>query len=106
MGGNIVPEEYWSIPGWRNAFENTAAVQFHHRVLALSTLTCILGTWAAHRQARLPKSCLNLLGALVAVSAAQVLCLNHVLLACSTSFFPLQLRSQTSMVRSLTRKED
>lgn len=31
MGGRIVPEEYSALPGWRNAFENTAAVQFHHR---------------------------------------------------------------------------
>ncbi len=31
MGGRVVPEEYWAVPGWRNAFENTAAVQFHHR---------------------------------------------------------------------------
>jgi heme A synthase len=31
MGGRVVPEEYAALPGWRNAFENTAAVQFHHR---------------------------------------------------------------------------
>ena len=34
MGGRIIPEEYWAegLPAWRNALENTAAVQFHHRV--------------------------------------------------------------------------
>lgn len=45
MGGQLVPAEYWAIPGWRNAFENTAAVQFHHRVLAVSTLTAVTITW-------------------------------------------------------------
>lgn len=38
MAGRIVPEEYWALPGWRNAFENTAAVQFHHRY----AFTCLL----------------------------------------------------------------
>ena len=38
MDGRLVPEEYWAMEGWRNAFENTATVQLHHRALALSTL--------------------------------------------------------------------
>ena len=59
MGGRLVPQEYGSeLPWWRNSFENTAAVQFHHRVLALSTAVgccarCVrvLQAWApCHRQ--------------------------------------------------------
>ena len=37
MDGRIIPEEYWAVGGWRNAFENTAAVQLHHR--------CVRGDW-------------------------------------------------------------
>ena len=31
MNGQWVPDEYFEFPGWRNAFESTAAVQLHHR---------------------------------------------------------------------------
>lgn len=31
MDGSWVPAEYSAISGWRNFFENTAAVQFNHR---------------------------------------------------------------------------
>jgi len=72
MGGHLIPEEYWTIPGWRNAFENTAAVQFHHRVLAITTLTMVLGTWLVHRRAHLPASSRRLLQGLVALTALQV----------------------------------
>merc|ERR1719498_1650056 len=33
-------------PTWRNFFENTATVQFDHRVMALTTLASVLGTYA------------------------------------------------------------
>jgi len=44
MGGRVVPPGYM-LPGlgWRNAFENPAAAQFHHRILALTTLAVVLG---------------------------------------------------------------
>lgn len=50
--GRVVPEEYWAqweIKGWRNFFENTAAVQFDHRVLAITTLVAVTGLWVKHR---------------------------------------------------------
>lgn len=72
MGGRIVPEEYWNIAGWRNFFENTAAVQFDHRVLAISTLTGVAALWAAHRGAPLPRAARTLLHATAAMTAAQV----------------------------------
>jgi cytochrome c oxidase assembly protein subunit 15 len=54
MGGRIIPEEYFSVPGWGNAFESTAAVQLHHRVLALTTLACTTATWWHARSLHLP----------------------------------------------------
>ena len=43
MGGAVVPSDYWQAElGWLNAFENRAAVQFHHRVLATATLLAVL----------------------------------------------------------------
>lgn len=56
MGGRIVPAEYWGDfePAWRNFFENTAAVQFHHRALALTTLSAVTAYWAGARGAALP----------------------------------------------------
>lgn len=42
MGDDWIPEDILAMtPTWRNFFENTATVQFDHRVLALSTLTSI-----------------------------------------------------------------
>ena len=56
MGGHIVPPGYL-LPGigwWRNAFENPAAAQFHHRVLALGTATLLLLLAAAGRRPQVP----------------------------------------------------
>ncbi len=52
MAGHVVPPEVWNLtPWWINAFENTAAVQFLHRVLALVTGAVVLvlawRVWAA-----------------------------------------------------------
>jgi cytochrome c oxidase assembly protein subunit 15 len=46
MGQALVPSDYW-LPGvgWINAFENRAAVQFHHRVLATVTLLAVAYLW-------------------------------------------------------------
>ena len=72
MGGQLVPAEYWALPGWRNFFENTAAVQFDHRLLATTTLVSVALTWLAYRAAPLPTSSKRLLHALMAVTATQV----------------------------------
>lgn len=50
MGDEWIPQEILDLqPIWRNFFENTATVQFDHRVLALSTLGAIT---AAHVMAK------------------------------------------------------
>ncbi len=55
MGGRLVPPGY-TLPGagWRNAFENPAAAQFHHRVLALVTAVLLLVLAAIGRRPQLP----------------------------------------------------
>lgn len=43
MGGGIVPPEYGTMsPFWIDAFENPPTVQFHHRVLAVTTVVAAL----------------------------------------------------------------
>jgi heme a synthase len=55
MGGHVVPPGYLLAgAGWRNAFENPAAAQFHHRILALGTATLLLLLAAAGRQPQVP----------------------------------------------------
>ncbi|MGB0575012.1 MAG: COX15/CtaA family protein [Alphaproteobacteria bacterium] len=50
MGGRLVPEGILiNTPWWLNFFENTAAVQFTHRVLAIGTVSLILIYWATAR---------------------------------------------------------
>jgi cytochrome c oxidase assembly protein subunit 15 len=51
MAGRVVPPGYAQLhPWWRNLFENHAAVQFDHRVLALTTFLAVVATWAALRR--------------------------------------------------------
>ncbi len=50
MGGRLVPEAYLAYdPPLSNLFENVAAVQFNHRILAISTLAAALLLWIAGR---------------------------------------------------------
>jgi cytochrome c oxidase assembly protein subunit 15 len=51
MGNHWVPPGYLALaPGWRNLFENMAAVQFNHRVLAVTTFcTIVMYSWFARR---------------------------------------------------------
>jgi cytochrome c oxidase assembly protein subunit 15 len=55
MDGHFVPEGYAQLsPWWRNLFENVAAVQFDHRLLAMTTAASVIALWAASRRAPLP----------------------------------------------------
>ena len=48
MGSGLVPPDYGQLtPFWRNLFENPAAVQFNHRLLA--TTTFLLAMWVWYR---------------------------------------------------------
>lgn len=53
MAGQWIPDGILGLePMWRNLFENTATVQFMHRVLALTTLAVAIAAWWRHRNAR------------------------------------------------------
>ena len=49
MGADIFPDDgLLMVPAWRNAFENPSAVQYVHRILALTLLLCanLAAAWA------------------------------------------------------------
>ena len=57
MGGRLVPEGLLAnTPWWLNLFENTATVQFTHRVLAISTVTLVLTYWVSAQRSALSNS--------------------------------------------------
>ena len=71
MDGQWIADEYWAIRGWRGFFESTAAVQLHHRLLAVTTLVSVLTTWTLFRGRPLPQASRQLLNGLAAVTALQ-----------------------------------
>lgn len=72
MNGQLIPDEYWGLPGLRNAFKNTAAVQLHHRGLALTTMTAVAAVWAGARHLPLPAPARLALNVTALLTAAQV----------------------------------
>jgi cytochrome c oxidase assembly protein subunit 15 len=73
MDGRLVPAGYAELqPLWLNWFENIAAVQFDHRVLAVATISTVFLLWAAGLRSDLPKSGRKALHALLAVALLQV----------------------------------
>ncbi|PRW44507.1 cytochrome c oxidase assembly COX15 [Chlorella sorokiniana] len=75
MNGEWFPSEYFSerLPALRNLFENTAAVQFNHRMLAYTTLAGVATLWSYGRQLpALPPAAKLCLNALAVATAAQV----------------------------------
>jgi cytochrome c oxidase assembly protein subunit 15 len=101
MGGQVVPPGYGQLsPWWTNAFENPAAAQFHHRLLAI-TVTCIVLVlaWRA-RDAALPQSVRRAVFAFGAVITTQlVLGITTLLLAVPV---PLGVLHQFTGVLALT----
>ena len=73
MNGEWIPSEYFQMSGWRNMFENTAAVQLHHRALALTTLVTSLALWRyGTRMPDLPRASRLLLNGLAVGVGCQV----------------------------------
>jgi len=72
MDGRLVPAGYGQLhPLWLNWFENIAAVQFDHRVLAVATVIAVFLFWAAGLRANLPIPARKALHALPAVAVLQ-----------------------------------
>lgn len=80
MNGEWIPSEILALkPLWRNFFENTATVQFDHRVLALTTLGSVVGMYATARRAAsglfwsaLPAASRTMFNASAGMAGAQV----------------------------------
>jgi heme A synthase len=73
MDGRLVPTGYAQLhPFIRNWFENIAAIQFDHRLLAMTTAAAVLLLWAAGLRAALPVPTGVALWALLAAAAVQV----------------------------------
>jgi cytochrome c oxidase assembly protein subunit 15 len=73
MGAGLVPVEYSQMsPWWKNLFENPAAAQFNHRLLAIVTLVAVVAGWWRLRAGAEPalRSRLNLVLAAVGVQVA------------------------------------
>lgn len=75
MGGSFVPGGYGQLtPGWVNAFENPAAVQFHHRWLGISAVLGAIAFWAMlRRRTEVPLRARRLAGGTALVAVAQAL---------------------------------
>ena len=56
MGSGLVPAEYGQLtPFWRNLFENPAAVQFNHRLVATLTFALAVFVWNRVRRSTNPR---------------------------------------------------
>jgi cytochrome c oxidase assembly protein subunit 15 len=72
MDGSFIPAGYAQLqPFARNWFENVAAVQFDHRLLAMTTVAAVGGLWLAGWRAALPRPGRLALHALVAAAMLQ-----------------------------------
>jgi heme a synthase len=101
MDGRFVPAGYAELQPWiRNWFENVGAVQFDHRVLAMTTAAAVLLLWLAGQRTRPPRSVRLALHALLAAAALQfVLGLSTLLLVVP---IPLAAAHQAGAVLLLT----
>ncbi|MFT5684297.1 MAG: cytochrome c oxidase assembly protein subunit 15 [Myxococcota bacterium] len=73
MGGQVVPPGYLMLePWWSNLTENPASVQFHHRVLALTTFAAVVAAWVFARGRALAADSRRAMNALLAVALTQV----------------------------------
>jgi cytochrome c oxidase assembly protein subunit 15 len=72
MDGRLIPAGYAELqPFARNWFENVTAVQFDHRLLAVTTWAAILGLWLWGRRLRPPRGIAQALTALLAMATLQ-----------------------------------
>jgi heme a synthase len=72
MDGSFVPAGYAQLePFLRNWFENVAAVQFDHRLLAMTTAAAVLLLWVVGQRAPLPRPARLALHTLFAAAVLQ-----------------------------------
>ena len=107
MGGHLIPQAYASLdPFWRNLFDNTAAVQFDHRLLATASACAVTATVIVGLRARLPGAQRRILQILLAAVACQYLLgvttlLTHVPVALGTLHQSMAVLLLTALVVTL-----
>ena len=73
MGGQVVPPGYSALDPWyRNAFENVAAVQFHHRLFGLTVALFSVVLWRLGRRQSLSTTARRTVALLPALALLQV----------------------------------
>jgi cytochrome c oxidase assembly protein subunit 15 len=73
MGGKLIPHGYLVLAPWYlNLFENVAAVQFNHRLLAILLAFAVIGLWFMARRRDLPRQVAIGIHALLGVALLQV----------------------------------
>ncbi|GMH40197.1 hypothetical protein BSKO_08101 [Bryopsis sp. KO-2023] len=72
MDDEWFPSEYWEMGGLRNFFENTAAVQFNHRVLAITTLGATTALWLSSLRIPMHSTTRLLIHSVMGMTVAQV----------------------------------
>lgn len=73
MGDGLVPAEYLRLEPWyANLFENVAAVQFNHRILAVATVAAALLLWLVARRGRAAPAQGGAIAAIAAIALAQL----------------------------------
>jgi heme a synthase len=73
MHGKLVPDGLYALsPWWANLFENIAAVQFHHRLLAYLLVLAVPLYWLQAQRSVLPAALHNGFHVLLALLAVQV----------------------------------
>lgn len=73
MGGKLIPDGYLTLSPWYlNLFENVAAVQFNHRLLAIALVLAVIGLWFMARRRELPRQLAIGMHALLGVALLQV----------------------------------
>ena len=111
MDGKLVPPGYGYLDGFfTNAFENPAAAQFHHRVLAITTVLLAFGFWfwalRAHAPARIVRAQRNvaLIASLqVALGIATLLLVVPIALAALHQLTAVALLSATVLAAHAAR---
>jgi heme a synthase len=73
MDGRLIPEDYAAIsPLVLNLFENAAAVQFNHRVLATGTVLLVFALWIWSRQLSLAQGARHALSSTLVMALVQL----------------------------------
>lgn len=112
MAGQVVPPGYGQLDGFfKDAFENPASAQFHHRVLAILTVVVAVGLWfwvsAADAPARVVRAQRNvalLSGAQVCLGVATLLLVVPVAVAALHQLLAVVLLGATVLAAHAARQ--